>query len=45
MKTRAQRKLLRENKKIPCFWVVVTDIEQRMTVMNWLTGTFRVLDK
>lgn len=45
MKTREQRKLLWENKKIPCFWVVITDIEQRVTVMNWLTGTFRVLEK
>lgn len=45
MKTKAQRKLLWENKKIPCFWIIVNDFENRMTVMNWVTGTFAVLDK
>jgi hypothetical protein len=45
MKTKDQRKFLRENKMIPCLWVMITDNERWMTVMNWLTGTFRVLEK
>ena len=45
MKTVAQRKLLWKNRKIPFFWTVINDFENRMTVMNWVTGSFRVLDK
>lgn len=44
-KSKNQKKLLLKNKKIPCFWIIVNEFENRMTVMNWVTGTFAVLDK
>lgn len=44
-KSKTQRKLLWKNRKIPFLWIVVNDFENRMTVMNWVTGTFSVLDK
>ena len=45
MKTIAQRNLLWKNRKIPFFWTIVTDKKDHLLVMNWLTGSFRVLDK
>ncbi len=44
-KSKNQKKILWKNRKIPFFWIVVNDFEKRMTVMNWVTGSFRVLDK
>lgn len=45
MKTKEQRKLLWKNMKIPLFWVVITEHKNCMSVMNWLTGDFDILDK
>lgn len=44
-KSKAQRKLLWKNRKIPFFWTVINDREDALLVMNWFTGTFQVLDK
>ena len=44
-KTKNQKKILWKNRKIPFFWIVVNDFENRMTVMNWITGSFHVFDK
>lgn len=45
MKTVAQRKILWKYRKVPFFWTVVTDKKDYLLVMNWFTGSFRVLDK
>lgn len=44
-KTKAQRKYLWKNKMVPFLWLIFSDDDTRMTAMNWLTGTFRVLEK
>lgn len=44
-KSKNQKKLIRKNKKIPFFYVIVGEFESRMTIMNWVTGDFHVLDK
>lgn len=33
-KSKNQKKLLRKNRKIPCFWIVVNEFKDRMIVMN-----------
>ena len=45
MKTPEQKKLIRANKMIPLFWYVVTDAKDHLTVVNRVTGEWRVLDK
>lgn len=45
MKTVAQRKIMWKHRKVPFFWVIVSDKKDHLLVMNWLTGSFRVLDK
>ena len=45
MKTVAQRKILWKNRKIPFFWTIINDKKDHLLVMNWFTGSFRVLDK
>ena len=44
-KSKTQRKLLWKNRKIPFFWTIVNDKKDHLLVMNWFTGSFRVLDK
>jgi hypothetical protein len=44
-KSKTQRKTLWKNCKIPIFWVIVNDRKNALVVMNWVTGTFLVLDK
>lgn len=44
-KTDEQKKLIRDNKKIPLFWKVVTDKETHMLIVNTFTGEYRVIEK
>lgn len=44
-KSKTQKKILVKNRMIPFLWIIINDQKERLTVMNWLTGTFRVLDK
>lgn len=45
MKTVAQMKILWKHRKVPFFWTIVNDKKDHILVMNWFTGSFRVLDK
>lgn len=44
-KSMEQKKVLLKNRKIPFFWTIVNDKKDHILVMNWFTGSFRVLDK
>lgn len=44
-KTKNQKKVLWNHKKIPFFWTVINEYKDHLLVMNWFTGGFRVLDK
>lgn len=44
-KSKAQRKILRNHRKIPFFWRIINDVKDHLLVMNWVTGSFQVLDK
>lgn len=44
-KTKEQKKILREYKLFPLFYVIINEQKDRLLVMNRLTGEFRVLDK
>lgn len=44
-KSKEQKRLLVKYRKIPAFWKIVNDWESGMMVLNWVTGTVRVLDK
>lgn len=43
--TKAQKKLIRDNKMIPLFWAIANDSKNHLLVVNTFTGEYRVLDK
>jgi hypothetical protein len=44
-KSKSQKKVLWKHRKVPFFWTIINDYKYSLVVMNWLTGSFRVLDK
>lgn len=45
MKTPEQKRILRDNRMIPLLWYVAVDSKDHLTVVNRVTGEWRVLDK
>lgn len=44
-KTKEQKKLIRKNKMIPVFWILLGDAKNHMVLVNVFTGECRLLDK
>lgn len=45
MKTKAQKKLIREYVRHPFFWMVLGEYERYLLIMNWVTGEFHYCHK